>query len=278
MSKRVLSVVLVLIMAVSLGLVAGCGSQKEEKKSGSGLSGSITIAGSTSVQPFSEVLAEEFMAQHNQVKINVQGGGSSQGIEAAASGVAEIGSSSRELKPEEAGRLHQYVIAKDGIAIIVHPSNPVNNLTLAQLKDIFKGKIVNWKSVGGADARISLVNREAGSGTRDGFETLVMNKEPVSDQALVANSTGAVKTTVAGDKNSIGYVSLAALDSSVKPLSVEGVQATAENVFNGKYKVQRPFIYVTREEPAGLVKAFIEYVLSAQGQEILKREGAVPVK
>lgn len=277
MKKRNLSLLLVLIMVASLGLAAGCGTQGQSGSGGSELSGSITIAGSTSVQPFSEVLAEEFMAKNNQATIYVQGGGSSQGIEAAVSGVADIGASSRELKADEESSLHKFVIARDGIAVVVHPSNQVSDLSLAQLHDIFAGKISNWNQVGGPDSEINLVSREAGSGTRDGFESLVMNDDAVTDKALVANSTGAVKTTVAGDKNAIGYISLAALDSTVKLIAIDGIKPTSESILSGQYKIQRPFIYVTREEPTGLTKTFIDFVLSDAGQKLLEEEGAIRI-
>ncbi|MDH7498251.1 MAG: phosphate ABC transporter substrate-binding protein, partial [Syntrophomonadaceae bacterium] len=270
MKSRLAKIIMVAATLVLLAaMAAGCGTQPAEEPAKEpatpALSGSLTIAGSTSVQPFSEVLAEEFTAKYPEVKINVQGGGSTQGIEAAKTGVADIGASSRELKPEEKG-LKEFVIARDGIAVVVNPANKVDGLTAAQIKDIFLGKITNWKDVGGADAAITLVSREEGSGTRDGFEALVMNKEPVSDKAVVANSTGAVKTTVAGDVNAIGYMSMASLDKSVKALAVDGVAPSAKTVLDGSYKVSRPFIYLTKEEPTGVAKAFIDFVLSDEGQ------------
>lgn len=243
------------------------------------LTGSLTIAGSTSVQPFSEVLAEKFMVKNKKVKINIQGGGSSQGIEAAKSGAANIGSSSRDLKPEEKTYgLAEFEIARDGIAVIVNPANSISDLSVEQARDIFLGKVTNWKEVGGKDANITLVSREAGSGTRDGFESLVMNKQPISDTAIISNSTGAVATTVAGDATAIGYISMAAVDSSVKALSINNVKPTKENVSNRSYKIQRPFIYVTKGKPTGLANAFINFVLSKEGQDILDKEGAVRIK
>lgn len=282
MKKKVVGMLLAALLVLTMMVAAGCGQGKtqtgeENGKKTTELSGSITVAGSTSVQPFSEVLAEEFMALHPQVKVNVQGGGSSQGIEAAKSGAAEIGSSSRNLKPEEKV-LKEFLIAKDGIAVVVNPANQVSNLSVAQVKDIFLGKITNWKQVGGKDAKITLVNREAGSGTRDGFESLVMNKKPISDKALIVNSTGAVKTTVAGDPNSIGYMSLASLDNTVKAVAIDGVKPSRETVSTDQYKISRPFIYVTKTEPTGLAKAFIDFVLSDEGQKILEGEGVVRVK
>jgi len=263
-----------ILIGFLLLLVAGCGSGIGHNE---GIAGSITIAGSTSVQPFSEVLAEEFMAQYPQARVNVQGGGSSQGIEAVRTGVSEIGASSRELAPEEKG-FHEYLIAKDGIVLVVHPDNPVDKLSLSQVKDIFSGRTDNWQEVGGRDSEIVLVSREAGSGTRDGFESLAMDGESVSDRALIANSTGAIRMIVAGDRKAIGYISLAVLDPTVKPLHIDGVKPTAGNILNGKYPISRPFIYLTREEPTGLAKSFVDFVLSEEGQSILEEEGLVKVK
>lgn len=263
-----------ILMVLLVLLIAGCGSGNGGRE---GLNESITIAGSTSVQPFSEVLAEEFMVQNPHARVNVQGGGSSQGIEAVRTGVSDIGASSRELKSEEKG-FHEHLIARDGIVVVVHPSNPVNNLSLKELKDIFSSRIENWQELGGPDRKIVLVSREAGSGTRDGFETLAMDGETVSNRALIANSTGAIRMIVAGDRNAIGYISLAVLDSTVKPLRIDDVRPTAENIRNGKYAISRPFIYLTSEEPEGLTRDFIDFVLSDQGQRILEDEGAVRVK
>jgi len=263
-----------ILIGFLLLMVAGCGSGIGHNDE---TAGSIIIAGSTSVQPFSEILAEEFMAQYPQARVNVQGGGSSQGIEAVRTGVSEIGASSRELAAEEKG-FHEYLIAKDGIVLVVHPENPVDDLSLSQIQDIFSSRIDNWQEVGGRDSEIVMVSREAGSGTRDGFETLAMDGEPVSDRALIANSTGAIRMIVAGDRNAVGYVSLAVLDSTVKPLKIDGVEPTAENILNGSYPISRPFIYLTREEPEGLTRTFIDFVLSDKGQSILENEGAVRVK
>jgi phosphate transport system substrate-binding protein len=276
LKKSFIGILLVLGLVLALGL-AGCGKSDTTGDNGGKLEGSITVAGSTSVQPFSEVLAEKFMAKNPGTKVNVQGGGSSQGLEAAKTGTAEIGSSSRELTDEEKSGLKEFVIAKDGIAIVVNPANTLTDLTIAQLRDIYSGKVTNWKEVGGPNAKITLVIREAGSGTRDGFESMVMNKEPVDSKALVSNSTGAVKTTVAGDPNAIGYMSLASVDDTVKALSVEKVQPSESTVSSEEYKLTRPFIYVTKDEPTGLAKAFIDYVLSDEGQTILAGEGAVRI-
>ncbi|NPV26307.1 MAG: phosphate ABC transporter substrate-binding protein [Firmicutes bacterium] len=272
-----LLVVIGLIFSVMLTLVVGCGTSSQSESDKSKVT-EITIAGSTSVQPISEVLAQAFMAKHPEIKVNVQGGGSTAGIQAAKTGTANIGSSSRELKSEEKG-LVETMICKDGIAVVVNPKNEVKNLTIDQIRKIYKGEITNWKQVGGADKEINVVTREAGSGTRGAFEELVMGKDnPISSKAIVQNSTGAVRTTVAGDVNAIGYVSLASLNESVKALSVDGVEPTVENVKNGTYKISRPFLYLTKEPPAGAVKTFIDFVMSPEGQSLIQKEGLVLVK
>lgn len=235
------------------------------------LSGAITLAGSTSVQPLADELAKLFMQRYPKVSVNVQGGGSSVGIKAAINGVCDIGTSSRELTKEEASQLKEFQIAIDGITVVVHSSNSISNLTIEQIKDIFAGKIKNWKEVGGNDAKIIVVTREEGSGTRGAFQEIVMGKEQISDSAIVQPSTGAVKQTVSQDKNSIGYISLGSLDETVKALRVDSVEATEKNIKNGTYKLKRPFLFLTKNEPKGLVKAFIDFALSDEGQNIVSK-------
>lgn len=283
--KKGSKLVLVGLMILLVLSVVGCSKQNNTNNSDSDqdsskLSGTLTIAGSTSVQPFSEVLAEAFQAKNLGVQVNVQGGGSSQGVEAAVSGAAEIGSLSRDLKDEEKAKANLVVtpIAIDGIAVVVNPANKVAALKIEDVKNIYLGNIKNWKELGGIDAPITVVSREDGSGTRDAFSEIVMNKEDIIKTAIIQNSTGAVRTTVAGDKNAIGYVSLASLNQEVKALDLDGVKATEANVKNGTYKLQRPFIYITKDAPQGLSKAFIDFVLSDEGQQIIVEEGAFKIK
>jgi len=235
----------------------------------------IVIAGSTSVQPFIEKLAEEFMIKHKNIKINVQGGGSTAGIQAVFNKTCAIGTSSRHLNPSEQG-LNTYVMAMDGIAIIVHPDNPITDLTHEQLKDIFAGKIKNWKEVGGPDKRIYAVTREEGSGTRGAFEELIMHGTAISDACLVQDSNGAIREIIANNPQTIGYISAGLVDKRVKALSIDGIEPKIENYKNGSYKFLRPFLLLTLEEPKGNVKSFIDYVLSEEAQEILKNEGLIP--
>lgn len=260
-------------------LMAGCGTDSAIPGNNTD-NGTLTIAGSTSVQPFSDVLAEKFMNQNSDVRINVQGGGSSQGVTAVLSSVADIGAVSRNLKEEEKnkGDLVTTKLAIDGVAIVVHPSNITKGLTLDEVRDIYLGKIKNWKELGGEDVPITVVSREEGSGTREAFTKIVMNKEDIKPDVLIQNANGAVRSTVAGDKNSIAYLSLAYVDSTVKALDIDGVAANVKNVQSGEYKLQRPFLYITNGQPSGLAKAYLDFVLSEEGQDIVEQEGAISVK
>ncbi|PKM79930.1 MAG: phosphate-binding protein [Firmicutes bacterium HGW-Firmicutes-13] len=273
------------LLFLAVFALSGCGSPKSSPETPDNgvhpsgeteLTGSITVVGSTSVQPVSDLLAEAFMDEHPGTNIYVQGGGSSAGIRAADDGAAEIGASSRDLKDDEK-HLKQYIIAKDGIAVVVHPSSNVSDLTIEQIRDIYAGNITNWSEAGGSNELIIVVTREEGSGTRSAFEEIVMGKDAITGKAIVQNSTGAVVTTVAGDKNAIGYISLASLKENVKALKVEGVEVTRDNIAAGSYKVARPFIYVTKGEPAGLAKSFLDFVLSPDAQGIIEQAGLVSV-
>jgi len=278
-SKRVVRMtgwLLVGLLLLGLGAVSGCGQKDSATDKGAGLSGTLTVAGSTSVQPFSEVLAEEFMAANPGVEINVQGGGSSVGIESAVSGAAGIGAVSRTVTAAEMAQgLTWRVIALDGIAVVVNQANPINNMKTEEVMNIYLGNIKNWKELGGIDAPITVVTREEGSGTREAFSGLVMNKKDIIKSAIVQNSTGAIAATVAGDKNAVGYVSLSSVKPEVKALTIDGIAATEANVRTRDYKLQRPFIFVTKGEPTGLAKTFIDYVLSPEGQKLIVEEGAI---
>ncbi|MGE5551185.1 MAG: phosphate ABC transporter substrate-binding protein [Bacteroidota bacterium] len=238
--------------------------------------GSISIVGSTSVQPLAEELATAFMQANPQVRITVAGGGSGAGIKAVKAGQAEIGTSSRELESEERSGLTETVIARDGIAVIVHPKNSVTNLNLDQVAGIYSGRIKTWQAVGGANAQIVLVSREAGSGTRSAFEELVLGKTPVAANLIVQGSTGAVRQTVAISKNAIGYISMGQLDRTVRAVRINGTAATESNVLNKTYAVSRPFLFLTKGPAKGVVKAFLDFVLGPKGQAIVAKE-FVPV-
>lgn len=238
---------------------------------------SLTIAGSTSVQPFAEKLAEIYMEiNSNKVIINVQGGGSTAGIKACQEKAAQIGTCSRELRLDERN-LKKIIIARDGIAIIVHPANPVRNMTLEQLRDIFSGKIATWEGLGWQPKPIHFVTREEGSGTRDAFEHLVMGKTPISDEALVQDSNGSVREIVASNPQAIGYISYGVVNRQVKTVAVNSVQPNLKTIKNNTYTLTRPFLFVTLDQPSLPVRKFIDFVLSKEGQGILEQEGLVGV-
>jgi len=236
----------------------------------------LTIAGSTSVQPFAEKLAETYMTAHPGLAINVQGGGSTAGVRAAETGAAQIGMSSRHLKESEAS-LHQVTIALDGIAIIVNAANPVAGLSRAEVAAIFAGEITRWNRIGGPDRPIHFVTREEGSGTRGAFEEMVMGKTEIAPRALVQDSNGAVREIVASDPDALGYISLGLVDRRVRAVAVDGVLPTHETILAKRYAVVRPFLFLSREEPAGAARAFIDYVLGPDGQRLLGLEGLIPV-
>ena len=251
-------------------LLFGCRSR-------SGAEHSLVVAGSTSVQPFAEKLAEVFMHQHPEANINVQGGGSSAGIYAAQQGAAQLGASSRELLgPEKA--LTEIPIAFDGIAVIVHPSNYLNNLTLEQLRLTFQGKVKNWQVLGLPPHAIHLITREEGSGTREAFEIMVMQKAEITPGALVQDSNGAVRELVANDPNALGYISVGLVDNRVKALAIEGLAPSRENIKSHAYKLVRRFLLVSQGALTGPAKAFVDFILSPQGQQTLETEGLVGIK
>lgn len=236
----------------------------------------ITVAGSTSVEPFAELLAEEYMLKHPQSHIYVQGGGSTAGIEAVRSRAANIGMSSRSLLPGEKD-LQAVTIARDAIAIIVNPKNPIQDLSLNQIEEIFSGKTRNWKDVGGHSHPITLVSREEGSGTRESFQKFVMAKGEISLESLVQDSSGAIRQVVASDPNAIGYISLGLVNEKVKALNISGVEPSVKDIENGKYTLVRPFLFVFKGEPTGDAKSFSEFVLSPPAQKLLAKEGLVTV-
>lgn len=245
--------------------------------SASGTAAQLTLTGSTSVTPFAEQLAEIFEEHHPGTHINIQGLGSSAGIQAAENGTVEIGMSSRQLEEDEAQQLQPIEIARDALAIIVHPSNPITDLSAEQVRAIFTGAITNWQEVGGADAPIVVVTREAGSGTYGAFEELVMNKELPTQRALRQGSNGSVRQIVAGDPDAVGYISLGIVDQSVKAISIGGVQASAEAVLSGQYTLVRPFLFVQRKDAqlSPLAQEFLKFVLSPEGQQELVLAGLV---
>lgn len=234
----------------------------------------ITIAGSTSVMPFTEKLAEHFMVDHKNFIIDVQGGGSTAGIQATINNTVDIGMSSRELKENEK-MLNTITICHDGIVVIVHPDNPIGMLSLAQIRQIFSGQITNWRDLGWINRKIDAVSREEGSGTRSAFEDLIMKGKEIDDGTMVQDSNGSVKEVVATDPYAIGYVSMGLVDKKVRPVSIDNVSPSIRTIKSGRYKIVRPFLYVTNGELDNKAKQFVDYVLSKEGQNILRNEGLV---
>jgi phosphate transport system substrate-binding protein len=236
----------------------------------------LTIAGSTSVQPFAEKLAEIYIELNPREVVNVQGGGSTAGIKACREKAAQIGTSSRDLHPEEKD-LKKIIIAWDGIAIIVHPQNPIKEITPKQLQGIFSGKIRFWSELGGAKKPIFFVTREEGSGTRDAFESLVMKKMEISNEALVEDSNGAVREIVGHNPFSIGYISFGIVNHQVKALSVNSTPPSLTTIKKREYQLTRPFLFVINEPATPQADRFIQFVLSKEGQHILEKEGLVGI-
>jgi phosphate transport system substrate-binding protein len=265
MDRKIKKAFAIFFVVLITGLTSAC-----SKPAHSG----IILAGSTSVQPFAEALAEKYMSLHSGITIDVQGGGSAAGIMSAQTNTADIGMSSRDLKGDEK-KLWYVEIARDGLAVIVNPSNAIANLTLAQARDIYAGNFTNWSQLGGKNAQIHVISREEGSGTRSAFESLVMNKIGITARAIIQDSNGAVRQLVGDDPNAIGFISLGLVNDKVKALELDGVQATRANVLNGTYNLSRPFLFMTSVPPAGQVKDFIDFVLSPEGKKLLDTEGLV---
>ena len=267
-----------LMSTIMIGTLAvGCGP----KDSGKGKGAKVSISGSTSVGPLMEKEAEAYKSVDANVSVEINQLGSSAGIKDAINGVSEIGMSSRDLKGEEkqAG-LKEDKIAVDGIGIITHKNNKVKSLTMDQLKGIYTGKITNWKEVGGKNAPVVVVSREDGSGTRDAFQEIVgYESTELTKDAQISDGNGNIKSTVAGNENAIGYTSFSYLDESIHTLQVDGIDATAENAKDGKYKLSRPFLVVYKEDKLSENgKKFIEYISSEAGQKVVEEEGLITIK
>lgn len=281
--KKFLTLALTAVMALSL--LTACGSKNDNSADtntdGSNtettLSGTVSTDGSTSMEKVINSLGESFMAMNKDVKFTYNPTGSGSGIQAVSEGRCDIGLSSRALKDDEkASGLVETVVALDGIAIVVNPENPVSDLDIDTIAKIYTGEITNWKDVGGNDAEIVLIGREAGSSTRDGFESITDTKDACQYRQELT-STGDVINTVSQNPDAIGYASLSAVGDSVKALTVGGVEATEATVKDGSYVVQRPFVLVTKEgtklSPAA--QAFFDYALSADAASIIAAAGAV---
>lgn len=276
--KKILS--LILAIGITAAALVGCGEEKTESNKGTeGLSGTVSTDGSTSMETVIEFLKEGFTEENKDVKVTYNPTGSSAGIQAVSEGRCDIGLASRDLKDDEKAELTGTVVAIDGIAIIVNKENGVKNLTLDQIAKIYKGEITNWKDVGGADAQIACIGREAGSGTRDGFESIT-ETEDACKYSQELTSTGDVIQTVANNPNAIGYASLASVKDTVKSVTVDGVAATTETIQSGEYKVQRNFVMVTKTgtELSKVAQAFFDFATSGEADSLIEEAGAVPVK
>lgn len=279
------SILLVVSLLLVTALIAACSSTSTPgapTTKPTAETSTVSVSGSTTVQPLAEKLAEAFMTENAGVRIDVQGGGSSVGVKAAAEGTSDIGMASRDIKDSElteSPNLKVIVIARDGIAIVTHPDTPVSDLTIEQVRDIFSGKITNWKDVGGEDQSIILVSREEGSGTRAAFEEMVMGEDVlIAASSILQPSNGSIRTTVSTTPNSIGFLSFGYLDNTVKSISINGVAPTEPNAVNGTYPIVRPLNMLTNGEPTGTVKAFLDFILSEAGQKIVVDDGYISVK
>ena len=289
--KKIISIALAAVLA--LALLAGCGSYAAPatttapaadsaapaSEAPAELSGTVATDGSTSMEKVIGALGEAFMEQNKGVTFTYNPTGSGSGITAVGEGRCDIGLSSRALKDDEkASGLKETVLALDGIAVIVNPANPVSDLDVATIAKIYTGEITNWKEVGGNDAEIVLIGREAGSGTRDGFESITDTKDSCKYRQELT-STGDVITTVSTNPDAIGYASLAALKDNVKALTVGGIAPTEDTVKDGSYVIQRPFVLVTKDgaELSTAAQAFFDYATSADAADLIAAAGAVAV-
>lgn len=274
---------------MAAGLLSGCGGTEQpaggaeapaesEAEAPPAETGSVSIVGSTTVQPVAQSIADEFQLENAGIAVEIQGVGSSAGIKAVIDGTADIGASSRELKEEEiASGVTQHVLAYDCIAVVINPANPVADLDTETVKKIFAGEITNWSEVGGNDSDIIVISRESGSGTRDAFEEIIdltmdMDGQSVTalrEDALISEGNGAVKANLASKENAIAYLSLGYVDDTVKPVGIGGVTPSVEATKSGEYKLSRPLLLLTSGEVSEAAQRFLDYCLGDEGQKIV---------
>ena len=269
-----------IITLIAVGCAKGVASNENQNEES--LTGTISLAGSTSMEKLCEAMSESFMADNQDITVTVEYVGSGAGIESLSKGSVDIGNSSRNLKPEELSNgCVENVVALDGIAVIVDKNNGVTDISSDDLKKLYTGEIKNWKELGGADEAVVVIGREAGSGTRDAFEELLELKDKC-DYAQQLDSTGAVLAKVSSTPGAIGYVSLDVVDESVLSVSIDSVEANEQNILAGKYLLSRPFVMATKGDVSSqneLVQKWFEYVNSEKGKEIIKKVGLiVPVQ
>lgn len=283
-SKKLKLMVGALLVTMVGATFVGCGSNSSEGEDNNTASNkdsvTISISGSTSVGPLMEKIQEKYEEENSNVTLEIQQNGSGAGIKDVISGISEIGMSSRELKDEEKSQVEGTTIAYDGIALLVNPENKVKNISLEDVKKVYTGEITNWKELGGDDSPIVVISREEGSGTRDAFQEIVgYESEELAKDATISDGSGAVKTTVAGNKNAIGFASFEYIDSTVAALSVNDVEPTADNVKAGEYKISRPFLLVTKEDSlTENGQKLIEFVLSDEGQKIVEENKLITLE
>ncbi len=255
-----------------LAVVANAGGCRRDARD------SLTLAGSTSLQPLAERWADAYGQKHPHAQITIQGGGSTAGVRAALSGAAQIGMVSRRLTPQESRRARGVNVARDGIALIVHPENSVTSLTLLQVQRLYAGEIRSWRSLGGGSRDVTVITREEGSGTRAAFESLAMAGKAIVASALVSDSTGAVSQMVGSDPAAIGYISIGLVGPGVRALRIDGVVASESSIDSGRYPLVRPLLFVLHaaSERDERVTDFIRWVTGPEGRDVTRREGMLP--
>lgn len=280
---KIRRIILILVAIIVIFMLVACDT-KSENKDTEGLSGKLTMSGSTTVLPIAQACAEEFMNINPNVNISVRGGGSSIGVKDIMAGTVEIGNASRDAKEKEISKakesginLYQNIVANDGIAVIVHPKNTINNLTLEQIQAIYTGKITNWKELGGPDMNIVVISRDTSSGTYEVFYEIAMKKQNIFPSCIMVASNNAAVTSVKTTPGAIAYSGLGYLTSSIKPIQINGVDPTIKNILTGEYPVSRKLNMYTNGKPQGITKSFMDFILSPQGQKIVENQGFIKV-
>ena len=274
--KKITISILCLFLAVSTGSLA----QDDPLKSFQGLEGNLDIAGGTAHIPVMKDAAEQIMKSNPKIRITVAGGGTGVGVQKVGEGLVSIGNTGRALSKEEIEKygLKSFPFAIDGVAVAVHPNNPVSDLSPEKVQAIYAGKITNWKEVGGPDTIINLYTRDEASGTREVFWEKLLKKGSVLEKANVVPSNGAMKVAIAKDANAIGYLGIGHVDNTVKAVKINGVEPSQENSKSGAYLVVRQLYMNTKGDPTPLAKAFIDYILSPEGAKISQKHGYIPIK
>jgi len=275
------------LVAALLALVAGCGPDETRRPVAlngalapfATLEGDLDVAGGTAHIPVMNEAAKRIMTANPRIRITVAGGGSGVGVQKVGEGLVHIGNTGRPVSDAEIGKygLRSFAFAVDGVAVVVHPGNPVRDLTSQQVRDIFAGKVTRWKEVGGLDERINLYGRDEASGTRKVFQEIALGKGEVAKSANVVPSNGAMKTAVSNDPYAIGYLSLGHVDGKVAAVALDGIAATQANARDGTYPVTRRLFMNTKGEPGGLTRAFLDYILSEEGASIVQAAGYIPL-